>query len=98
MLGVFKTTVPKSVSSATSGVLSPETMSIALPCRFISRDPPKRVETEFEPALAVAISCQPSPLKSPTATDCGSVPVTTSVVPLKPPCPSPKRMETELEL
>src|SRR4051812_22703797 len=56
--------------------------------------PPKRIETTPEPTLATAISCLPSLLKSPTATDRGPVPTLTSVVPLKLPAPSPKRIET----
>ncbi len=56
------------------------------------------METEFELLLAVAISCLPSRLKSPTATEYGFDPTAISVEPLKPPCPSPKRMETEFEL
>ena len=50
-----------------------------------------------EIVFAAAISCLPSPLKSPTATDLGLDPTATSVVPLKPPIPSPKRIETEFE-
>ncbi len=40
----------------------------------------------------------PSPLKSPIATENGSAPTARSVVPLKPPAPSPRRMDTVLEL
>ena len=69
------------------------------PVRFISdaSSTPKRMETALELKLAAAISCIPSPLKSPVATYNGSVPTRISVVPPKPPCPSPKRMETVLE-
>ena len=59
---------------------------------------PKRIETVVEPLFAMAISCLPSPLKSPIATDDGFVPTLMSVVPLKPPLPSPKRIETEAAL
>ena len=56
------------------------------------------METVLETLFAVARSAAPSPLKSPIATDCGRDPTATSVAPLKPPCPSPKRMETEPEV
>src|SRR5204863_2473052 len=57
---------------------------------------PRRIETAFEtkPALATAKSCLPSPSKSPIATERGPEPTLTSVEPLKPPKPSPRRIET----
>ena len=48
MVGVFNTTVPKSVSSAVAGVISPDTIATEFPFRFIVAMPPKRVETVDE--------------------------------------------------
>ena len=86
--------VPKSVWSALEGVLSPSAMSIPLPLRLISLATPSRMDTSSESKFAVAKSCTPSPLKSPIAKEIGLSPTPRVVVPLKPPSPSPRRMDT----
>src|SRR6266513_610774 len=58
---------------------------------------PRRIETVFEPLLATAKSCLPSPLKSPIVIATGTEPTVTLVEPLKPPRPSPRRIETVFE-
>ena len=47
-----------------------------------------KIDTLFESVLAMARSCLPSPLKSPTATDSGLAPAPKSVAALKLPAPS----------
>ena len=58
---------------------------------------PSRMDTLEEPSLAVARSCLPSPLKSPTATETGEVPTVKLVAVIKDPLPVPSRMDTLLE-
>src|ERR1700730_18266531 len=55
------------------------------------------MDTLSEPALPVARSCLPSPLKSPTATEKGTLPTPKFVAALKFPAPSPNRIETLFE-
>ena len=52
-----------------------------------------KIET-FELKLAVARSCLPSPLKSPTATERGLLPAPKLVGALKLPAPSPNKIDT----
>ena len=62
-------TLPKSVLSATEGVLSPSAMFKLFPCILILLTLPKRIETEAFPAFAVTRSCLPSALTSPMASE-----------------------------
>ena len=59
---------------------------------------PRRIETVFEKTLVTAKSCLPSPLKSPIATEAGPEPTLTLLELLKPPKPSPRRIETVVSL
>src|SRR5437016_2471588 len=54
-------------------------------------------DTLAEPSFAVARSCLPSPLTSPTATDLGKVPTAKLVGVPKLPVPTPGRTDTLLE-
>src|SRR5438552_1304091 len=54
----------------------------------------RRTDTLFEVRLAVARSCLPSPLKSPTATEKGPKPAPKLVAALKLPAPSPNKIDT----
>src|SRR6266849_2152640 len=60
------------------------------------RHVPRRTETSASKLLAVAKSCLPSLLKSTIATEHGSTPTLTptSLEPVKPPAPFPKRIRT----
>src|SRR5207248_1584808 len=58
---------------------------------------PNRIKTVCKLALAIAKSCLPSLLKSPTLTEIEPEPMLTSVEPLKFPAPSPNRIETVFE-
>ena len=55
---------------------------------------PNNTDTLFEPLLATARSCLPSPLKSPTATKKGPLPTLKLVAAPKPPAPLPSKSET----
>src|SRR3954471_13707957 len=57
---------------------------------------PRRIETLLSLPLATARSCLPSLLKSPIATESGTLPTATFVVAVKLPAPSPMRIETVL--
>jgi hypothetical protein len=61
--------------------------------------PPSRIVTLLETAFAVARSCRPSPLKSPTATERGPVPTGSGeeAAAVKSPMPSPSTIVTLLE-
>src|ERR1044072_5002816 len=56
-----------------------------------------RIETLFEPQFAVARSCLPSPLKSPTVTPKGEMKTLKFLADAKPPDPFPKRIDTFAE-
>src|SRR5215831_18667013 len=71
-----------------------ETVTALTVAEVASLQPARRIETLLELQLATARSCFPSPLKSPMAIDCGELPTTTLVVAVKPPLPSPTRIET----
>ena len=55
---------------------------------------PNKIDTLSEPMLATARSCLPSPLKSPTATELGRLPVPKLVGALKLPVPLPNKIDT----
>src|SRR5437660_371776 len=57
-----------------------------------------KTDTLFEPSLAVARSCLPSPSKSPTATERGLLPTPKLLAAPKLPVPSPNKIETLSEL
>ena len=56
-----------------------------------------KIDTLFESVLAMARSCLPSPLKSPTATEMGLVPTPKLVAAPKLPAPFPNKIDTLAE-
>ena len=79
----------KSPTATDRGVLpvAGDAAAVNVPSPTLPVPLPSSTDTELALALAVARSCRPSPLKSPTATDCGPLPVAGEAAAVKVPSP-----------